>query len=527
MNVPGIDELSLDQKIGQLFLARTPKLCAMLATTGVKISEQDVYALLEKGLLCGFYAGRDSTPEEIQSYQEKSSIPLFIATDIETGAVAPDMKSVTPLPMQMAMGAFASEGDAYQWAKMAALEARANGFNYAFGPVVDLALIPGSTCVGLRTFGDDPARVADLGAAVIKGYQDHGLLVSAKHYPGFGGSLHDAHLRMCELDISREKFLKQELSVYKKIIQKVELGGVMTGHIIVPSIDPGDCATTSKPLIDLLRQAGFNGVLITDSLAMKGLKIRVPSKYAHQMALKAGHDLILSDYAISPLQGLQYIREALEEGIISEEIIDRSVERILQAKRRIFSYRPPLFNREEHIRISEEFSRKSITVAGRLPVLDKSKKYLILISEEKERKQVRGELVLDTSFRTLPEDYLKQDLPNAILMRISEYPDAETIEKILEISVQYDEIIVIAYAYPGAYKGNAHFTRPFIHLVNGLTEKISVFVFFGLPFAVGELLPLKCVIYGYLGGFAEKTTFDVLLGREKGTGKLPVKLGAI
>ena len=523
MIVPKLEDLTFEQKIGQLFLARTPKLSAQLAGK-LNLSEKDINRLLDQGLVAGFYAGRDTTPEEIRSYQERSPIPLLIATDIETGAVGYDMSKMTPLPMQMAMAAFATEKDVYEWAKIAALESRDYGFNFAFGPVADLALDPESTLVGLRTFGDKLERVATLAAAAVRGYQDHGVLVSLKHYPGFGASPCDAHLQMNVLDISKETFRKRELGVYRRICRKVKLSGVMSGHIYVPSMDKKDCATTSKKLVSALRGAGFDGVLITDSLAMKGLKLRVDSKYAHQMSLVAGHDMVLSDYNVSPFTALDHIRETVEKGMISEEQLNLSVARVLEAKRKIFGFNVGPIDRAAHLKISERFSARSITVKGKLPAIPKAKPCLIIVSEEMNRSMVRGELILDMGYRTPPETFLKEQYPNARFERISENPNAETIEKLLDLCVGYEDIIFIAYTYPGAYKGNAHLTRPLIHLVNALAHKIRIFVLFGLPFAAIGLPQLPCIVFGYLGGLMEKAVYSVLTGERKANGKLPIRM---
>lgn len=526
MKVPKIEDLSLEQKIGQLFLARTPKICAQLSTTGVKITEREVLGMLAKGWFSGFCAGRDTSPAEIREYQKLSPVPLFMATDIETGAVAQDMSLVTPLPMQMALGAIGAEKAAYDWASMAARETLAMGFNFAFGPVADLAVDPRSTLVGLRSFGSDPEKVSRLAAAAVKGYQENGLMVSVKHYPGFGGSPMDAHIRMNELNISKKTFLAREREVYKKIAARAKPLGVMTGHILVPAIDKTDCATTSRKLIQLLREAGYeDAVLITDSLAMKGLKLRMNSKYAHQRSLAAGHDLILSDYTVHPRQALAWIWEALKEKLITEEMIEASVKRILKAKEKIFSFKRQAYDFKQHLAASFSLSARAVTVEGELPLLDPKKNTLIIVSEEKERKQVRGELILESAFRASPEERLKKALPKSTFIRMADCPDAETIEKTLETAVGFDEILFIAYAYPGAYKGNSHFSRPLAHLIDGLAEKIKVLVVFGLPYAVNDLLVRPaCTLFAYLGGFAERAAFDVLLNERGAMGTLPVPL---
>ncbi|HRE29394.1 MAG TPA: glycoside hydrolase family 3 N-terminal domain-containing protein, partial [Anaerolineales bacterium] len=126
-------------------------------------------------------------------------------------------------PHRLAVGSAGSEALAYEFAKLTAIEARAAGYNTVFGPLLDIALNPRSSCLGPRTFGGDPDQVARLATAAVKGYQDQGMVVTAKHYPGFGESRTDSHLGMVYLDGDEEGLLQRELVPYLRAMRDADL----------------------------------------------------------------------------------------------------------------------------------------------------------------------------------------------------------------------------------------------------------------------------------------------------------------
>ena len=126
--------------------------------------------------------------------QSLSTLPLFIAVDQEGGIVARLQSPVTVFPGNMALGATRSPDYAYQAAALTAQALTSMGINVNFAPCVDVNNNPHNPVIGVRSFGEDPALVARLGAAAVRGYQENGVLATAKHFPGHGDTALDSHL---------------------------------------------------------------------------------------------------------------------------------------------------------------------------------------------------------------------------------------------------------------------------------------------------------------------------------------------
>jgi len=203
----------------------------------------------------------------VEEFTRLSPFPLFIAQDLEAGQTAGG-----PIwPSAMAVSSADSPEDAYRWAFLQGKQARSFGVNAAFGPVLDVALSDLAENTGYRSVGSDPSRVAEYCAEMVRGYQDAGVLPFAKHYPGFGRAQGDPHMELSVIDPDYGTLCTEELLPYRKAIADAGLMGVMSGHVLAENVDSLP-ATVSKKLIDILRcELGFDGLLMTDSLAMQGI----------------------------------------------------------------------------------------------------------------------------------------------------------------------------------------------------------------------------------------------------------------
>jgi len=506
--------MSLEEKLGQMFMAR-----------GVDLFTGETLDLISRGLIGGIQAKSVNTADLIKQGTEAAPHTLFVGADMETGFAGTGFKG-TPMPWQIAVGAVGSEEVAYQWAEIAALEARAYGLNWVFGPVVDIANEPANPYANLRCLSSDKQEVARLGAAITRAYQDNGLQVAAKHYPGAGRSPVDGHIEMMSVDCPREEFEDTELFVYKELIRRADLSGIMTGHICVPAVDGDRPATTSARLMSYLGKLGFKGLLITDSLTMKGVKSRIASKELFAQALAVGHDVILGDYTLPPSEQLGYMVDAARNATVSEQQIDRSVRKILRAKQRIESQKVRRsVDREAHRHAAQTISRRAVTLVGEQSALADlgNARMMIVVALEEEARPVGAEMASAEGGSSLPK-LLAARFPNAEVVTIADTPLPHVIESTLERALPYSSVMFVGYALIHSYKGTGDFSRKLLALIGGLREKIRVFVTVGNPFAARELPDFPCHVFAFHGTFAEQALVEVLAGERQAEGRLPFSL---
>jgi beta-N-acetylhexosaminidase len=233
----------------------------------------------------------------------------------------------------MGIGATGSDSAAYEVGRITALEARAVGVHLAFAPVADVNNNPDNPIINIRSFGEDPAAVGRLVAAEIRGLQDHGVLATAKHFPGHGDTGADSHIALPVIAADWRRLDSVELVPFRAAIG-AGVDVVMSAHIALPAIDPGELrpgTVAPNVLTGILRDSlGFRGMVVTDALNMAG----VANAYGAEAAVRAflaGADLLLQP--ADPATAIEAMAKALARGDYSVERLDHSVRRILEAKR--------------------------------------------------------------------------------------------------------------------------------------------------------------------------------------------------
>ncbi len=323
--------LGLEAKLGQLI---------MPAIRGTHLNEAgDEYIRLQRqarqSRVGGFILFEGDIYESavlINRLQSQAPIPLLIGSDFERGA-AFRIRNTLPLPWNMAVGATRSEQWAYRQGRITAREARALGVNWIFAPVVDVNNNPANPVINIRAYGEDPQMVGRLGAAFVAGAQRAGVLATAKHFPGHGDTEVDSHLSLPVIAAQRPRLDRIEWAPFREAIGAGVMT-VMTAHIAVPALepDPRRPATLSAAILEqvLRNELGFQGLVVSDSMKMKGLTRGYWSGEAAVQALEAGVDVLLDPPDAQVVFGA--LLEAVKTGRLSEARVDRSVERILQAK---------------------------------------------------------------------------------------------------------------------------------------------------------------------------------------------------
>jgi len=257
-------EMSLEEKVGQLL---------MVHFNGEKVNEDAVTLVQEIGVGGVMYYNwanglhsKEQVAQLSSQLQELAAIPLFIAADQEGGVVCRLQRGFTVFPGNGARGAVNDVQLAEDCAFTTGSELLAAGVNFNLAPVVDVNSNPRNPVIGLRSFGSDPESVTRFAKAALIGYKKAGVLTSLKHFPGHGDVEVDSHEDLPVIKKSKKQLQKVELLPFFALADQADT--VMTAHVLVPEIDPLHCATLSKKVLDILRSAGFQGVIITDSLVM-------------------------------------------------------------------------------------------------------------------------------------------------------------------------------------------------------------------------------------------------------------------
>lgn len=343
--------LTLEQAVGQMLLVGfrgttvdepTAAMLRELQPGGLILFDRD-------GPSGGELERNITSREQLQALtaqlQDQAAVPYFIAIDAEGGYVNRLKEKYgftlkVPTAQQLGAGA-AAETAAI--ASQLADEMRETGLNWNLAPVVDVNINPESPAIGAieRAFSADPAVVAAQAQAFSGAMRQRQVIPTLKHFPGHGSAGGDTHLGVTDVTATYNR--DAELAPYRELIGGGYDGAVMTAHIVNRNLDTAARpATLSPPIISgLLRQElGFAGVVVSDDMQMGAIVAEYGPEEAAIAAVQAGVDIILlanqqGDY---DLQRVYRVRDALlqavADGILTEERIYQSAERILALKER-------------------------------------------------------------------------------------------------------------------------------------------------------------------------------------------------
>ena len=301
---------------------------------GTKAARETV-SLLKKSGACGvlLLARNIETPEQTRALTEelvqRVGRPLIFSIDHECGWVLRFRSGVTPFPGNLAIGRAGDEKLAYAVGRQMALELRPMGIRLNLAPVVDVLTKTYNPGIGIRSFGADPAVVGRLGAAMIRGMQDHGVAACAKHFPGKGAATVDAHVAMPTIKIAPKAFERDHLRPFADAVN-AGVACVMTSHVRYPALDKEIATFSGKITGKILRgKLGFNGVVIADDLCMGAVSGRMPIQQAAVQAFAAGHDLlILAHDRDAQAEAAELMEQALADGLLEREAFEASCRRI-------------------------------------------------------------------------------------------------------------------------------------------------------------------------------------------------------
>lgn len=339
------DTLTLEQKVGQLFIVRPDALDLTLSqetindahADGVTAVTNDMRKTLQQypvGGICQFGKNIES-PSQLARFnadlQAASATPLLIAVDEEGGLIARlannDAFNLPRYASAAAVGASGDPADAREMGQTIGSYLKTYGFNIDFAPDADVNTNPDNPIIGERAFSSDAATAAQMAAAAADGLRENGILPTLKHFPGHGDTAEDSHTDLAVTYKTREELENCELLPFAA---DTGLHAVMVGHIAAPNVT-GDMtpATLSPTLIGMIPDAE-NALIVTDSLAMDAITAAYTPGEAAVLAIQAGCDVLLMPNSLP--EAYAAVLDAVQNGTISEARLDQSVNKILHYK---------------------------------------------------------------------------------------------------------------------------------------------------------------------------------------------------
>ena len=377
--------MTLQEKIEQMLLPDVRNFDG----EGVETLNDSLTAMLNRHAFAGviLFAPNTQNAEQtlrlthaLQTANRREDRPqLFIAIDQEGGKVT-RLATGTQTPGNMALGAVGDEATAEEAAGIIGEELSSLGINVDFAPVMDVNNEPSNSSTGVRSFSDDPALAAKLGASYVRGLQNQNVISTLKHFPGHGDTGTDSHTGLPRIEKSYAALQKNELIPFAAgIAEGAEM--IMTAHIQFPEIETETYrsvstgravelpATLSKTIItDVLRgDMGFDGVVTTDALNMDAIAEHFDPLDAAALAVNAGIDILLMPFSTHSdallAEADDYIDRLValaRDGEISTAKIDDAVRRILRLK-----YRKGLFSAYEQPDLAAALAAAQATVGSK------------------------------------------------------------------------------------------------------------------------------------------------------------------
>ncbi|RKS74699.1 beta-N-acetylhexosaminidase [Actinomadura pelletieri DSM 43383] len=324
------------EKVGQMVMASTGADADDRPTENARraVQELKIGSILTHEPATPDRAARYANQMQRLARDTRLGLPLLISGDFEFGTTHNVRLGTTPLPNAMGLGAARDRDLAREAAVITATEARAMGFHWNYAPVADVNTNPANPIIGVRSFGERTALVADLVEAQVRAYRRAGTIATPKHFPGHGDTEFDSHLQLPTVTYDRATLDAVHLPPFRRAVE-AGADSIMTAHVVVQAVDPELPATLSpKVLTGLLRQEmGFDGLIVTDAMDMDAIAKNWGTREATVMAINAGADVVMAtgDYA-THAEAVDALADALRDGSLSEERVNASVRRVLALK---------------------------------------------------------------------------------------------------------------------------------------------------------------------------------------------------
>ena len=360
------NSLTLEQRVGQLICMRANQPDKpFYEEVGKYIKQYNI------GGVCFFRAEAVPQVEKTNEWQAMAQTPLMVSIDAEWG-LAMRVRNTVAYPYQMTLGAIADNELIYAMGQQIADQCLRMGIHVNFAPVADVNSNPKNPVIGVRSFGEDPQNVGEKAAAYALGMQSKGMITTMKHFPGHGNTDTDSHLTLPTVTRTYEEVKDIELVPFRYLIER-GINGAMVGHLYFPAIEKvaNTSSSLSKGVVtDLLKnELGFEGLIFTDGLDMKGVSQTIPADSVAYAAFLAGNDVLILPHDVPT--AIKQIKEGAERDPEIAARVEESCKKILKYKYRagLSNYTPlstskiaEFMNQSDYLDLRRQLFAEAVTM---------------------------------------------------------------------------------------------------------------------------------------------------------------------
>lgn len=514
--------LNWEQRIGQLIMIR--------ANQPDKPYDERIESYIKLYNLGGVCFFRGQAREQLiqtNRWQQQAATPLFIGIDAEWG-LAMRIPGTVSYPLQITLGAVQDNQLIYTMGQQIAEQCKAMGIHFNFAPVVDVNNNAANPVIGVRSFGENPDLVVEKAWAYAKGLQEGNIIPTAKHFPGHGDTQTDSHYALPLIPHTRAHLDSIELKPFRELIEK-GIEGVMSSHLFIPALDTQQRpATLSYTVVTQLlkHELGFNGIVVTDGLDMKGVTQGEQPGMVELKALMAGNDILLLPENV-PV-AVATIMEAMEKDQTVKERIEESCKKILLYKYRtgLNQYRPVNPEAMESALQQPQYHQVSYELfASAITMLKNEQETLPLGTTDKKK----AFLTVGSTKSSLLYEQLVREGINMKHYQLPKNPSPQQLLKLETDLKQMDEIIISIENTNILAQQNFGIENDAIRLIEKVSKTTpATLVLFASPYALdlfSETEMFNAILIGFQDRIeAKQAVAAIMTGKQPAKGKLPVSL---
>ena len=511
------NQMTFNEKVGQLFMVACYSNKDTIHTNAI----EKLVRNYNIGGLIFFQGGPKRQARLTNKYQALSKVPLFIGIDAEWG-LSMRLDSTFRYPFNMTLGAIKDLKLIEQVGVSMAKESKRLGVHFNFSPVLDINTNPKNPIIGYRSFGENKVNVTEHAIALMNGVQSQGVFSTGKHFPGHGDTSTDSHSTLPIVNATLDHIEKVELYPYKRMFDE-GLVSVMVAHLNIPSLEPREGYPTSisySVVNNLLKeQLGFDGLIFTDALNMKGASNFKKPGDIDLEAFLAGNDILL--FAENVPLAVEKICIAFQEGLISENRLAESVKKILHYKFKagLNNYKPV-----EGINIHNDLNPKSnLDLQYQL--------YENAITVVKNQDAI---LPIKNLNQKIAYVKLGDDTNSSFVTTLNKYTEVTEVfddnsDSLMTKLNDYETVIIGYHKSDKSWWKSPELSVSELQIINKIaTQKKVILDCFAKPYSLSNISnfeAIEAVVVSYQNGtVAQEVSAELLFGAIDAKGKLPVSI---